>query len=332
MMVDDGDTRRVSPGAARIASAVRVAIPVAVVLLVAAWFALDRHWISFHPRILAMGVSVLLVLLGADIFATAGRFRQRRELGRILVLTGLLIVFGGGLANWLYSLQGAVILLEGDAVPLAKGAHLQEFEGGPLSRIDELNLTLQLEKLDLVPSANGFVPSSRVRCVRATGPVAVLELRPLRSASLGSLRFHQGAFGFAPRIVILRGGKTVFDRAVPFTTERRGAAGVSFEGSFAIKKEDLVVRGAVDLSGLDARMRGHAKLGIEVLHGKKKLGGGELLPGHFSDLADGYRVGFAGLARWSEIDISRRNYPQPMLGGAVLVVCGLGAGLIARRR
>ena len=331
-MVGDGDTRRVSPGAARIASAVRVAIPVAVVLLIAGWFALERHWISFHPRILAMGVSVLLVLLGAGIFATARRFRQRRELGRILVLTGLLIVFGGGLANWLYSLQGAVILLEGDAIPLAKGAHLQEFEGGPLSRIDELNLTLQLEKLDFVPSANGFVPSSRVRCVRATGPVAVLELRPSHSASLGSLRFHQGAFGFAPRIVILRGDKTVFDRAVPFTTERRGAAGVSFEGSFAIRKEDLVVRGAVDLSGLDARMRGHGKLGIEVLHGKKKLGRGELLPGHFSDLADGYRVGFAGLTRWSEIDISRRNYPQPMLAGAVLVVCGLGVGLIARRR
>lgn len=331
-MVHIGDRGRVSQGAARIASAIRVAIPVALVFLIAARVALARDWISFHPRIFAAGASVLLALLGADLIATVARFRLRRELGRILVLAGLLMIFGGGLANWLYSLQGAVIFMESDAVPLAKGAHFQEFERGPLSRMDELNLTLQLEKLDLLPSGNGFVPASRVRCVRPTGPVAILELRPSHSASLGSLRLHQGAFGFAPRIVILRGDKTVFDRAVPFTTERRGAAGVSFEGSFAIRKEDLVVRGAVDLSGLDARMRGHGKLGIEVLHGKKILGRGELLPGHFSDLADGYRVGFAGLARWSEIDISRRNYPQPMLAGAVLVVCGLGVGLIPRRR
>ena len=42
----------------------------------------------------------------------------------------------------------------------------------------------------------------------------------------------------------------------------------------------------------------------------------------FADLDGGYRVGFSGLKNWAEIDISRRNYPGPILWGGAMALAG----------
>ena len=59
------------------------------------------------------------------------------------------------------------------------------------------------------------------------------------------------------------------------------------------------------------------------------LGAGKLRPGEFADLEGGYRVGFAGLKKWAEIDISRRNYPGPILWGAGVAAAGVLVWLLA---
>jgi hypothetical protein len=53
------------------------------------------------------------------------------------------------------------------------------------------------------------------------------------------------------------------------------------------------------------------------------------LPGHFADIDEGYRIGFAGLERWSEIVISRRSYGQVVLAGTGLLVVGAVLWLVA---
>jgi hypothetical protein len=162
-----------------------------------------------------------------------------------------------------------------------------------------------------------------------------VAIDPGARATAGPLHLYQGAFGFAPRIVLTRAGETVFDRVVPFTTERTDAKGVVFEGSFLLEREGLTAHGRVDLDSLDGGMRGHATLEIELARGDELLGRGRLLPGHFAEVADGYRVGFAGLAKWSEIDVARRSYPGVMLAGGALALTGAIGGLVSwpiRRR
>jgi len=85
------------------------------------------------------------------------------------------------------------------------------------------------------------------------------------------------------------------------------------------------VQGEISLDDLDERMKGHPRLAVRVAKGGRAIGSGELLPGHFADLEDGYRVGFAGLKRWSEIDVSRRSYRGTAVAG--LAVAALGAVL-----
>lgn len=306
-------------------------------VLVLCWLGYRTGRLAIAPGVLAAGAAVLLGLLAAEMVGTVRgmvRSGERRgpAVGRLMLVAGLVLAGGGGLANWLLSVQGFVILGAPDAVPLAGGRHLQELEAGPLARPAELDVVLQLEKLELEPTSGGFVPESRLRVQRPSGPVEVLSVRPGSSARSGPLWFHQGAFGFAPRIVILRDGATVFDREVPFTTTSHGGGRVSFDGEFTIEREELHVAGRVDLSTLDEAMRGHAALQLRLARGGRDLGEGRLLPGHFATLDDGYRVGYAGLGTWSEIDISRRGYAGAVLGGCGLALAGMLWWAVARGR
>lgn len=305
----------------------RLAEAALVAVLVADWLAFKRGWLPQHPQSFAAVVAGLVALLLIDVVGTTLRVVTGRERpglggGRIVLLTGLITVAGGGLGNWLLGLQGFVILHELEAVPLPGGGHLQQLELGPLARRHELDLVLQLEKLELRPEDGGFVPASRLRVERPDGTIETFTVRPEASVRCGPLWFHQGAFGFAPRIVILDGQRTAFDQAVPFTTVSHGLGRVSFEGEFTIGREDMRVAGVVDLSSLDEAMRGHATLRLRLERGGESLGEGNLLPGHFAEVGEGWRVGFAGLERWSEIDVSRRSYPHVVLGGAGTAVIG----------
>jgi len=217
-----------------------------------------------------------------------------------------------------------VILAEREAVLLSTTAHLQEFHAGPLSDVNEMRMTLQLLELELIPQGGGmFRPSSRIRILQQDQEPVTLRVTPDEFATAGVLRFHQGAFGFAPRIVILRGTQTVFDRGVPFVTERKGPTGVSFGGLFRLEREGLDVTGRIDLASLDDGMRGHATLDLTVMRNGETLGNGSLKPGHFAEIEDGYRVGFAGLEKWSEIDISRRSYGRWVLVGLGATLAGV---------
>jgi hypothetical protein len=124
--------------------------------------------------------------------------------------------------------------------------------------------------------------------------------------------------------VITKSGEAVFDRHVPFTTVARDdGRTLSFDGALTIEKERLAVRGAISLDSLDDELRGHPRLGLRVERDGRPFGEGELEVGHFAKLQDGYAIGFAGMKKWSEIDISRRNYPEPILAGAGLMLAGL---------
>ncbi len=299
-----------------------------LVAAVVAWSSWRVGWLPLPPKLFALLVlalmaacSTALVLQILDL--RRGRQTAARAMAAGCLMLGLLTATTGGFANWLFSLQGVVMLTELEGVPLSRTGHLQEFDAGPLSHVDEMRMTLQLEELNLARAPeNSFLPVSRLRLAREALPLEIVEVAPGKSARVGSLVFHQGAFGFAPRIVIVKKGETVFDKFVPFTTGRSGSRGVAFQGEFTIEKEHLAVSGAVSLESLDERMKGHETLGLRVTRGGRLLGAGELLPGHFADLEDGYRIGFAGLKKWSEIDISRRNYPAPIFAGLGLLLLG----------
>jgi hypothetical protein len=282
-----------------------------------------------HPpgvlAVLVVGVVVcLLARLGIVVWsAVAGRRPRGAAAGEALLAGGVLLALAAGSANWALALQGFVVLNEGEAVPLHAGSHLQQFEGGPLAKMEEMEVVMTLEELELRPSGPGFYyPQSRLLVQRGNRRAERITVGKGSTASAGPLRFYQGAFGFAPRIVILRDDETLFDRSVPFTTRRDAARGLGFSGSFTVEQEQLEVRGNVDLAGLDEGMRGHATLLLAVARDGVPLGRGELLPGHFADLEQGYRIGFAGLDKWSEIDLSRQNYGGAVLAGALLALVG----------
>jgi len=282
-----------------------------------------------HPTWVLAGLAAAAMLAMAarlaGVLLALGHRRRPRVAGsaEVLLLAGLLTALAGGFTNWLMALQGFVILHEGEMVPLTGGSHLQAFEGGPWARIEEMSLTLGLEEVDLVDAGGGlFYPRSHLFLDADSGKPVRLETDLRTAASAGSLRFHQGAFGFAPRIVLLREGNQVFDRVVPFTTERRKGDAISFAGDFTLAAEALEVHGTVDLRTLDEGLRGHATLDLALTREGAPLGHGRLSPGHFADIADGYRVGFAGLKKWSEIDISRRSYGEVVRIGAVIALTG----------
>ncbi len=296
---------------------------------------------SHSHFILAWLMAAVMLTFGARLVQLVIlRFlRPRKQVpayARMAVAAGILIAVGGGLANWMLGLQGYVILTEQEKARLRGGVELQGFEPGPLADVGELGVVLGLDELDLVPSGqDGFYPASRLRVWRGHDEPVSLSIDPRHSRSAGPLRFHQGAFGFAPRIVILKEGEsqeTLFDKVVPFLTERSGHQGIFFSGSFTVEDADLRVEGVIGLDSLDEDMRGHATLDLTVTLGERLLGSGSLLPGHFAELDGGYRVGFAGLKMWSEIVISRRSYGTVVLAGAGLAVTGALMLLLALRR
>jgi len=315
----------------------RLAQAALLALALADWVGLKRGWLSHAPSLLAVLVAILLASLVIDavrlVAATrSGRVERLRGSAGLVVVLGLLLAGSAGMANWLLSLQGYAILTESQRVELSGGEQLQEFDAGPLSDVGEMKIALTLSELELQPAPGGFLPASRLICERPGRDPVALAVRPGESAGCGSLVFHQGAFGFAPRIVIQHRGGDTFDRVVPFLTRREGESGVAFEGDFTVASEGLHVRGVVDLASLDASMRGHARLRLEVTREGHTLGHGELLPGHFAEIDNGYRIGFAGLDKWSEIDVSRRNYGRWVLAGAVLSSLGALAWALARWR
>jgi hypothetical protein len=300
-------------------------------LLVAAadLIALKSGAVRHPPAVLAglVGVVILSFLLRVLVVAWSLRAHRRKPgpaIGEGLVILGVLLALAAGTANWMLGLQGFVVLHEGEAVPLHGGSHLQQFDGGPLARMDEMNVVLTLEELKLVPAGDDFFyPESQLLVQAGNDTSQRVSISRGTTGAVGPLRFHQGAFGFAPRIVILKNEETVFDRVVPFTTRRSGPTGISFAGTFTIEKESLAVEGSVDLATLDAGMRGHAGLVLVVTHDGAPIGRGTLRPGHFADLEQGYRVGFTGLQKWSEVDVSRRTYGSAVLAGAALALGGV---------
>lgn len=321
---------RVAPGSSpRHRERFAAALPWLLLLAGAAdWLALRTGRVE-HPTwvlagLVAAAMLAMVVRLALVLVALSRRRRPRvAGAAEMLLLAGLLTALAGGLTNWLMALQGFVVLYEGERVPLTGGSHLQALEGGPWARIDEMSLELGLEEVELVDSGGGFFyPRSHLFLDADGGEPIRLETDLRTAASAGPLRFHQGAFGFAPRIVLLREGKQVFDRVVPFTTERRSGDAISFAGDFTLAAEALEVHGSVDLRTLDEGLRGHATLELAITRDGDPLGRGRLAPGHFADIAEGYRVGFAGLKKWSEIDISRRSYGEVVRVGAVLALAG----------
>ncbi len=302
------------------------------------WLLLRNRMVAHPTWILALLVGAVLVLLAFQFARAAadllrGLGSRPLAAARLLTVAGAGLALAAGMANWLFSLQGFAILHEGEAVPLHGGSHLQHLEGGPLSRIEEMDLALALAEVEIMPGVGGaFFPRSLLEVKSKGGEPVRLSVDPSSNAAHGSLRFHQGTFGFAPRIVIQRDEKVIFDRTVPFTTERRRPGIVSFREIFRISSERLRVEGSVDLASLDEGMRGHATLRLEIYEDAALVGQGALLPGHFADIEGGYRVGFVGLAKWSEIDISRRNYGRFVLLGVLLVAVGAVAWLMARWR
>ncbi len=308
-------------------------------LAVLDWVALRQGVAPHPPSVLALLVSLVLACLGLRALVLLGGLvgRPERRIGRVAELAlaaGVLVALGAGMANWLLRLQGTVILNEREAVPLEGGTALQVFDAGALSRLEEMGLTLALDRLELVAAGSGsFYPASSLSAWREGQEPRRLRVTPHERAAFGALRFHQGAFGFAPRIVLLRDGETLFDKVVPFLTERRGRSGLSFEGRFTLEREDLQVEGSVDLATLDEGMRGHATLALVLTRDGEPFGRGSLLPGRFAEIEQGYRIGFAGLERWSEIVVSRRNYGRLVLaGGAVALAGGVLWPLAAWRR
>jgi len=300
--------------------------------------ALRAGAVDHPPTLLAasflLAIAMLLVR-GIALIVSVSDSVDRRAGAELLAVAGALVTLGAGTANWLLGLQGYAILSEGDSVRLREGARLQAFESGPLARIDEMDVVMTLDALDLVDRGGSrFDPTSRLRVWRSHDAFDRLDVSPRFPGSSGPLRFHQGAFGFAPRITIVRDDerhREVFDRVVPFLTERVGPDGLAFHGEFSIAAEEMHVVGRVDLDSMDEALRGHATLWIDVVREGRPLGGGPLLPGHFAEIDEGYRVGFTDLDRWSEIVVSRRNYAGWMIAGAVTTALGWLLWIPARR-
>lgn len=321
-----------------------IGLLLAAIAAVAYFFAFRSGAVPYRPAMFAAIVAVNAAGFAAEGLYTAIRFGRGALPGwiavpRLLVAGGLVLVAAGGLANWLWSLQGFMVLAEGDVLPLFGGTHLQEYEAGPLADPDDIAVVIGLKKVDLLPAGDGgFYPRSDLEIARRGDDQDIkrVSVAGNRQAAYRSLRFHQGAFGFAPRLVVLRGDETVFDRTVPFTSMLEGPTGIRFVGRADVDSESLELDGSILLDNLDPAMKGHPELALSVVRDGDVLGSGTLLPGHFSDIGPDYRVGFAGLTMWSEIDVSRRNYRGAILAGSGVALVGLVAwpigAVVARRR
>ena len=270
----------------------------------------------------AAGLALLPAVLAAGAAVVRGP-RRISSAAEAIAAAGLLLVLGGGLANWLFSVQGFIAVAEREPVRLDRAADVEALEIGPLASRRELRVTIALARLQLAGAgADRFKAVSHLRLIEDGGDEIGLSIERGKMARYKTLLFHQGAFGFAPRVVILKGKETLLDTFVPFRTIREGPEGIAFVGKFEVAREQLLVRGAVTLDDLDDDMKGHPKLEVSVVRAGAAIGAGTLAPGEVAPLADGYAVGFAGLRRWAEIDFSRRTYTVPMLVGLALFVAG----------
>ena len=309
----------------RLVPLLRWSVAALLVLAVAAWFAVRRLGVLPPYAVAALAAAVLVAAAAAFAADLASLASQRRlaTAASALVFGGVLLAGGAGLVGWTRSVQGYALLAEGEPLSIASVADLQKHWGGPLGSVEELRGTLLLEKLSLAPAERGFSPVSRVVLRAASGATSTVEVTPVAPASLGTLRLHQGAFGFAPRLVVLREGRTLLDQHVPFRTRVLEDRAVAFDGEVDVPSEDVHVAGEVDISSLDERMRGHPTLYVRIQKGGKEIGGGELRPGHSAELEGGYRIVYAGLRRWSEIDVRRRGPVGWVRVGLYLAAAGL---------
>ena len=317
----------------------RFAALVLLALSLLYFLGLKLGWLPPSGLVLAcasvmFGLWLVVELIWATILLLRRRLGIGLFLARALLFSGVLLVLGGGLANWAYRLRGFVVMTEGDTALLSHGNYVQEFEAGWLSDPKEMRLSLSLKKVQLNATPSGvFVPASELILQRPGTASRAFELSPAQRFEDGTLRFHHGAFGYAPRIVITKGKETIFDKTVPFISVP-DTGKLSFVREFIIEKHQLHVRGEVVLDSLDEEARGHPRLALSVERNGARLGSGVLTLGRFAGLAEDYRIGFAGLLKWAEVDISRRNYPRPMFAGIAMMGVGLllwAAGLVWHR-
>lgn len=299
--------------------------------------ALKLGWAPMNPRAFAALVALLavaLIAVAADALRRAATGRRRvLAMAEATVAGGLLAIASGGLLNWSLGLQGFVVLSEREPVRLSRTADLEGFEAGPFADQRELAVTIALARLELAPATGGgFSARSRLRILDTGGNEAGLEIAPGRAARHGTLVFRQGAFGFSPRIVVMKGERVALDTFVPFRTIREGPEGIAFVGDLEISAEKLRIRGAVALEDLNDDMKGHPRLELSVERDGARLGAGRLIPGEFAEAGEGYRIGFAGLRRWAEIDFSRKTYPVPILAGLAAFLLGGALAVVARWR
>ncbi len=282
--------------------------------------------VPVHPELLAALAAATATTAVVSFIGDFVLLVRKRELvagSRCLLEFGIFLALGAGLANWLLGYQIAVILNRGDRVLLGQPDRVQVHNTGPLARVHELDMEIELAKVELDRGPDGRVMAhSSVLVHRDREDPARLVVSRREPQRFGTARFFQGAFGFAPRIVVISGEKTVYDEIVPFTSSRGGASDIVFTGQANIKSEGLQVRANVDVGSLDEAMRGHATLAVAVSKEGVEVGRGRLRLGHFADIPGGYRIGFAGLERWSEIDVARSSYPRTIRAGLALILLG----------
>lgn len=245
----------------RLLTSIRIVASALLGAALASFAAMRAGWVRFNPELIASLVIALCAWLLAELGWTAWQLRRHRlsplsACGRGALLVGGLGVLGGGLANWAYSLQGMIVLVEGEAAPFSRGLQLQEFVSGPLSDVDEMNVILHLDELELEPGASGEPrPVAKLR-LEAGGQVHRLTLTPGHAESVGTLRFHLGQFGYAPKLVIQQGEQILFDQKVPLRTRGDEAGTPVFADEFTVKKYGLLVRAEVVLDSLDRSCAG----------------------------------------------------------------------------
>lgn len=306
---------------------------------VGAWAANRAGLVGVAPAALAAVAAALVAASAVQLAWAAWRCVRRgaaaTTLAWALLHGGLVLALGGGLVNWLFGVQGYLLLMEGDSAPVSL-ERLDGWAGGPLADPGRLALSVRLERVALSEAGRGyFRPKSQVAFLSAGSPPVVRDLEAATPVAHGSLRFLQGAFGFAPKIRIERARHgIVFDEWVPFRTARRGSAEVGFAGAAEVAGEALVVRGEIALDSLDEGMKGHPTMTVLVEKGGAAIGSAALTPGQFAEIGPEYRVGLVGLRKWSEVDLASRSLRAPVLAGfaAILLAGTLALGALWRRR
>lgn len=293
-----------------------------------------RPWlVAAVGGVAALAAAGALACAVQRVMAERGR-RAAAAGGEAAVMAGLLVVIGVGFANWLFEYRAFLLLTEGDRVTLGTERHLREVTTGPLGAVGSLSGTVELAKVELRPSSDGgFIPASRL-LLATDAPARPREIviAPGQPGRGSGAIFQQGAFGFVPRVIVQRQGKTLFDQPVQLESRRDDARGISFEASIPLQDQQAELKVAVDLSRLDERMKGHPVLGVALRRGEETIGAGELLPGHGATMKDGWQVGFGGMKMWSEIDLRRHDFHFAALLGLLTTAVGLCVWVVARWR